>query len=1062
MNRFTFRLKPLVALIPVLLVSQLQAADRFDPRLQPLGSVSPLTLSNTDISGGAIAYRAWFENGSWQGDLVEYTVSNVGGLSSSVDLSGQSPVNTTPATNWSANVQFEIEEAANANYWDTGREIITWNGSAQKAFRWGNLSDAQKEALDKDAFDDGDNSSDILDFVRGDRSNENSLRTRQNVLGDIIHSNPVYVGAPKGTFTYNGYASFASSNASRDERIYVGANDGMLHAFDADDGSEAWAYIPSMVIGDLDLLAGRPYTHQYFVDGSLTSRDVYFSSAWHTVLVGGLGAGGKGWFALDITNEDLTDETATSGDNIKVLWELDTSDADVGDDLGHSFGQAVISKANDGNTYAVVGNGYNSVNGIAVLFMINVGTGDVISLSTSSGSSGSPNGLSSPSLVDFNYDGTVDYVYAGDIDGNMWKFDVSSESSGSWGVAYSGAPIHPGVATQPIIQAPDVTRHPVSGHLVMFGTGRLFTEDDMSDSSTQAIYGIWDSGLTPPDADTQTLLAQTLSGDLAYTATGVAETVQTFNPDPGAIDWSSDDGWKVELPAGFRALQPPQLRGGRLKITVNQPGTRANYVLETYYLDGGSPGSAIFDLNGDGSLNSADNYDANSNGSLEDGEDVAVMWGQPAGVMSQPTIARVANGIDAQLLNYVVPPAEVACSGDCPLGFQGGHVDVDTDYYNDGNGGTGKKTSLHTHEYDKNSGRTYMDYLALDYTGTDGKFKDHRELSETSVISGSQEFIMVVANADLSPGSVMTLDDREYNVVQYQTMIHKKLRAWNGIGPLRDDDGNSLIFTVDGLRSSGGTVRHTFDDMAILAGGLVATNTGCVKDGDFWPNGRYRGGALTTQAINRDIFTGGSGNALDKLIVQLPTDMADTVQLGDGTQVAMQEDLNVDNYIDSSSSGYEVFGGLRADISGKGDTDAFFESTLFWHYGGEDCYGESGYEDDLAAVLADMIFTQEEFDEMLGALGYTGTLQQALDSAESCKDEKEKNGGCKETYADLLELQELETTITDVNGNVDSTTGLESDGETPVVMEGAAAPAGLTVGPNFQVGRRTWTDITAD
>ena len=403
----------------------------------------------------------------------------------------------------------------------------------------------------------------------------------------------------------------------------------------------------------------------------------------------------------------------------------------------------------------------------------------------------------------------------------MWKFDVSQKTNASWGVAYSGKPIHPGVATQPIVQSPDVTRHPVSGHLVLFGTGRLFTEDDMNDTSTQAIYGIWDSGLTPPDADAQQLLAQTLSGDLAYTATGVAETIQTFNPDPGAINWSTDDGWKVELPAGFRALQPPQLRGGRLKITVNEPLTRANYVLETYYLDGGSPGSAIFDLNGDGSLSSLDNYDANTNGSLEDGVDVAVMWGQPAGVMSQPTIARVANGIDATLLNYVVPPAEVACSGDCPDGFQGGHVDVDTDYYNDGNGGTGDKTSLHTHEYDKNSGRTYMDYLALDYTGTDGKFKDHRELSETSVISGSQEFIMVVANADLSPGSVMTLDDREYNVVQYQTMIHKKLRAWNGSGPLRDDDGNSLIFTVDGLRSSGGTVRHTFDDMAILAGGLV-------------------------------------------------------------------------------------------------------------------------------------------------------------------------------------------------------------------------------------------------
>ena len=248
MNRSSFRLKPLAALIPVLLVSQLQAADRFDPSLQPLGSVSPLTLSNTDISGGAIAYRAWFENGSWQGDLVEYTVSSVGGLSSTVNLAGQSPVNEAPKTNWSANVQFEIEEGNNADYWNTGREIVTWNGSAQKAFRWANLSNAQKAALDQDAYDGGANSSDTLNFVRGERDNENSLRTRQNVLGDIIHSNPVYVGAPKGSFTYNGYAGFASGNASREPRIYVGANDGMLHAFNADDGSEEWAYIPSMLV----------------------------------------------------------------------------------------------------------------------------------------------------------------------------------------------------------------------------------------------------------------------------------------------------------------------------------------------------------------------------------------------------------------------------------------------------------------------------------------------------------------------------------------------------------------------------------------------------------------------------------------------------------------------------------------------------------------------------------------------------------------------------------------------------------------------------------------------
>ncbi|MCZ6832020.1 MAG: PilC/PilY family type IV pilus protein [Gammaproteobacteria bacterium] len=1057
MHRFTFRLKTLAGLIALLLASQLQAADAFDPSLQPLGSVSPLTLSNTDISGGAMAYRAWFENGSWQGDIVEYTISNLGALTTSVDLTGHSPANTgSPPANWSANVKFDLNQAANSSYWDTGREIVTWDGSDQKAFRWANLSDAQKEALDKAVFDASGSSSDILNFVRGERTNEPGLRYRQSILGDIIHSNPVYVGPPEGTFTYNGYAAFASTYAARDERVYVGANDGMLHALDADDGNEVWAYIPSILIGDLDLLAGRPYTHQYFVDGSLTSRDVYFSSAWHTVLVGGLGAGGKAWFGLDITNDSLSDETATSGTDLKVLWEID---ANSDDDLGYSYGQAVIAKANDGATYAVLGNGYNSANGIAVLYLVNIGTGGVTRLSTGSGSAGSPNGLSAPSLVDFDANGTVDFVYAGDIDGNMWKFDLTSTSAGSWAVAYSGTPVHPGVATQPIIQSPDVTRHPVAGHLVLFGTGRLFTEADMADTSVQAIYGIWDSGATPPDIDSQVLLAQTLSGDQTYTATDITETVQTFDPDPGFINWATHDGWMVELPAGFRALQPPQLRGGRLKITINEPNTRANYVLETYYVDGGAPGSAVFDLDKSDTLTLTDNIDSNSDGDLVDSVDIVVMWAQPAGVMSQATIARVADGVDAQLFNYVVPPVELPCAVDCPDGFQGGHIDVDTDYFDNTDGGVGDKTFKHTHVYDKKVGRVFLDYQDLDNFAVTGNALGHAELDETWVMDAADEFIVVVANADLSPGAVLTLDDREYNVVEYQAMIHKKLRAWNGSGPLEDDDGNSLIFTTAGLAADGGTVKNAFDDMAILAGGLHPSNTGCVNRDDAVTNNRYRNGALVTQAINRDIFIGGSGNALDALIVQLPTDLLSPVVLGNGDQVALKEDFDGSGSFDTGSPDYEVFGGLRADISGQGDDDAYWESTVFWHYGGASCYGEPNWEADVAQVVDEAVLTQEEFDEILAALGITD-LQAALDSLEYCKDTKEKEGGCKDTYSDLQDLEHLESTIW--SGAIASTTGLESDGETPVVMEGTVAQAGLTVGPNFESGRRTWTDITAD
>lgn len=832
-------LKLLTGSLPLLLAGELLAAPAFDPSAQPLGSIAPLTLSDTDLAGGATAYRGWFENGAWQGDVIEYTVSSSGALTTSVDLTDTSPSNPgSPPDNWSAHVAFATAEAASATYWDS-RVIITNSGSTQLPFRWDSLSAAQKILVDNDSRDAG--SSDLFDFIRGDRDNEGSAyRHRYTVLGDIIHSNPVYVGPPKGAVGSGGYAAWAAESAqvNRDERVYVGANDGMLHAFDGDDGTEAWAYVPSSVIGGLDALSGRPYSHLYSVDGQLTVQDVYYSSSWHTVLVGGLGAGGKAWFGLDITTPTLSSETSEDAADQKVLWEL-TATGD--DDLGQSYGQATITKLNDENWYAIFGNGYNSVNGIAKLYIVSISDGTVVKrISTLSGSSGAPNGLSAPSLVDTNRDGMADIAYAGDIDGNLWKFDLNGDTVDSWALAYSPNPLHEGAATQAIIQPPEVTLHPSYGHLVYVGTGRLFTEPEMDDLTVQSVYGIWDKGTTPPTAETEDLLAQTLSGDNDYTAEDIAHTVQTFNPSPtDPIDWTSQHGWKIDLPAGYRVLSPPQLRGGRVKVTIHKPDERSNYILESYYLDGGSPGSPIFDLNQSGSLTSADNFNANANEATDDPEDVVVMWKQPDGVMSQTAIARVSNGVDAQLLNYVVPPAAPPCSGDCVAGFQGGHIDVDTDYWDDKEGGVGDKTQKHNHEYDKKTGQVYVDYFDMNTGDATG----HVELDDTDTVPSDTEWIVLVANADLSPGSVMTIGDKEWNVVEYQAMMHRALRDWNGTDALLDEDDESLIFTTGDISSDGGTVRHAFNDMAILAGGLHPNNTGCVKDGDSMMNGRYRGGA---------------------------------------------------------------------------------------------------------------------------------------------------------------------------------------------------------------------------
>lgn len=1056
----------LTNLVPILLglaAASGFSADRFDPQTQPLGVIAPIELANTDLANGTAAYRPWFENGSWQGDLVEYTVTPDGKLSTNVDLSGSTPAYTPTTTNWSANVEFRIANQADANYWQT-REIITYDSASktQVSFRWPSLSTAQKQALDQTSYDAGRNWSPILTYLRGNRKaevvNGGAYRTRSSLLGDIIHSNPVHVGPPNESYSQAGYASWAALHKNRDSRVFVGANDGMLHAFDADDGKEAWAFIPSAVLGSLDRLAGRPYSHLYSVDGLITVRDAY-AGAWKTVLVAGLGAGGKDWFALDVTSPDL-DENENTGTNSKVMWELSSSAPSIANDLGHSFGQAVITRLNDGNWYAIMGNGYNSKNGIAKLFIINLATGAAAkAISTGSGSADSPNGLSSPTLSDLDGDGKADVAYAGDIDGNLWKFDLSSTSKGSWGVAFGGKPLHDGMPTRPITQAPDVTLHPQRGVLVFFATGKLHTADDVGNADKQAIYGIWDlRGSEPPIPATQALQEQTLSEDLAYTSgTDIAETVRTFTPEPGIIDWTEKDGWVVELPEGFHVITPVALRGGRVKAALHNSATDENYALEPNYVDGGAPPDSIFDLNRDDVLDDLDKWDGNKDDDILDSDDIVAMWKLPEGLMSQTIIGRISNGVDAQIINYLVPPVvDDACTGDCSGGFLGGHIDVDTDYWNDGDGGVGDKTFKHTHEYDKEVGRVYVDYR--DHDVVDG----HVTIDESGYLPQSDKWIAVIANADLSPGSVLTLDDRQYNVVDYQRMIQRKMRTWNGKGSaLTDDSGKTLIFSMDDLKSSGGTVRHDFDDMSILAGGLHPSNTGCVRDGDSVTNGRYRNGALVTQFINLDVFTACSttGCSLDKVIVQNPTDLPEEVLYKDESRMLMSEDLNKDGVIKKED--YEVYGGIRGKAVGKGNDALLFESTIFWHYKGGACYGESNYESEVDRVIDELVFTQEDFDKLLADEGITD-LDAAYDAVLECLEIDDGDKDCKKRLETIEELYDLQTEIVDLGGDSSDDTGLDSTGEEPVIMGGEASDLGVTAGPNFQAGRRTWTEIFND
>jgi type IV pilus assembly protein PilY1 len=359
---------------------------------------------------------------------------------------------------------------------------------------------------------DATNAENMLNYLRGDATNEEknggTFRNRIQKLGDIVHSSPTHKG---------GY-------------LYAGGNDGMLHVFKAADGKEVFAYVPKLVFENLEQLSDPLYVHRYYVDLSPAAKGVKFSGVDKTILVGGLGKGGRGYYALDITDPAaITTEAALAG---KVMWEYPnagTAQSEI-DDVGYSFSKAAIVNSKAG-WVVIVGNGYNSVSGKAKLLILDAETGSLLkSIDTGVGDC---NGLSIPVPIDVDYDDKVDYVYAGDLKGNMWKFDLTVPGPTDPGydaafdpedyfdVAYKYAATYTysglqkiGTTPMPLFQAksnagpqpitakPDVMVHPdKEGYMVVFGTGKYLGESDIADTSTQTIYGIWDYGDDVDDSE---------------------------------------------------------------------------------------------------------------------------------------------------------------------------------------------------------------------------------------------------------------------------------------------------------------------------------------------------------------------------------------------------------------------------------------------------------------------------------------------------------------------------------------------------------------------------------
>ncbi|HSG91866.1 MAG TPA: PilC/PilY family type IV pilus protein [Pseudomonadales bacterium] len=887
------------------------AYDAFIPDAQPVGWLAQPTVSNFEVSSGAeTLYSIAFDPADWSGNVFAFPVSANGTVNQQLDRFAGG-----------AAAQLDTQN------FDTGRRIVTMHKSGNGIpFRWNALDPTQQAAIGNAT--DGPK---ILDYLRGDRSNEGAgldLRPRNTVLGDIIHARPLYVAG-------NG-----------NPVLYVGANDGMLHAFDADTGKEQWAYIPSMLIPKLRLLAPQAifaYSHAHFVDASPAAKTIAISDTVDkTILVGGLGAGGRGLYALDITSDGTTPATSETQAKTRVRWEITPTSrtgASTTDfaNLGYTYGVPTIARSNSGAPVVIMPNGYQSTAGRASLFVIHAWNATLVrEIDTGAGSVTSPNGLSAIASVDLDFNGTVDYVFAGDLDGTLWKFDLTSATPSEWSVAA----VHQTDPAQSIIAPPAVSLHPDGGFMINFATGVLFTDADSADATTvYYAYGIREA------ATGTTFTEQTLT-DEVYGTGDLAQDVRTISANkPHPL---FDRGWRVPLPAGERVVGDSGfIKSGRYYFVATNPAiNRAtppsgdNWLYELDYVTGGSAGvTPFFDLNADGVLDSDDRLTDNQGDPIFDDSGVPIAKRIARGVLSQPILIQLGTLNTTKFSqndNTVVGVAEI------PGGVAGGHFDYDI-YHALGS----MRNQKHRHEYDDTYGVTGVNMLnasepAFNLSNVDSLRGDRvvtGDCGDAGVVDDGKK-----AKKDKkdkggdgggSTGCVSEVATAEFKVLAMNQYLNPAVLLRVGDEPafssVRVWRGQASATTAEEVLAPESTPVYTADTIAqlifnlpqdaflskdwwgdgILRAGLMPTQTGCVNDVDeegFDDNpgkfGERHNGAFTLQLIRAD-------TPASALTLNYPAG-------GPKYGWMVRQGADFERYVHA-------------------------EYTAFWHHGNKACYGDADW-----------------------------------------------------------------------------------------------------------------------
>lgn len=833
---------------------------------QPIAAAGALEFSTFDLSGGAaVAFRGDYIRATWDGDLVAYNMA------------------TTGATT----VKWKAQTRLAAQSWST-RRIATHDGSNGVPFRWNMLTTTQQTALG-----DATEGPLILDYLHGDASNERtaanpsgSYRDRYSLLGAVIHSRPYYV-------------NYADAGVAR---VYVGANDGMLHSFNAVTGDEVFAYVPSMLFGKLkDLTTPSATTFKYYVDGMMSIRDVIVSGVTKTLLVSGLGGGGKGLFALDVSDPSPSGESAVAA---MAKWEL--TDASTGyANLGNVYAAPQIVKLNSGASVALVPNGLNSSSGVSSLFVINVSTGAKIGEIPAG--TGPDNGLGGIAAVDLDHNGTVDAVYAGDLKGTLWKFNLAGGSLPSAATAL----FTPASGTErPITAAPSVVAHPRGGVLVNFGTGKVYASSDLVSTTTEYIYGIWDGA----GATTSVLASPTLS-EVSVTVNSLTNKYRAASA--SSVNYvAGDKGWRVSLTGGERLLGGDTLTdSGRYMVTTTIPNdgsTQGAWLLQFDALTGGTPSTPFFDVNSDGKVSTTDNTDKVT----VSGSPVAPVGKfLGSGVWSQPVLAKYSASLDLPFFNendntrlpptttvVVTPPAG-------ERGVYGGHFDFDI-YYNACDAQSSKYskscTNTHVHEYDD-----IYDVVGVNMLkASEPKFNLLNAIASTTT-----SFKVLVSNTKWSPAASLKVSRPQGANATNEPAVNIDTTVWN------------LPLSPEGFlanTSGGDALTFTRGNLPVFVYYLPVTAF-TNKD---WGTGEVRAGLMPTQTGCVHANTGGSGSSNSGWM-----NGALTIQV----VAANTANSAIEATLPSAAGGYR----LKKDSTSQGKQLAQY--TTFWHHPNGKCIDDSGW-----------------------------------------------------------------------------------------------------------------------